>query len=96
MKKKLLILASLLIIVLVAFFTFFATMFSSDKLLKENIAALADDPAISWIDDDDAGVNKFDEVTCGTFTYKDPTTGDIIEIATKLCSGSGNKKCKCP
>ena len=50
MKKKLLILAPLLMIVLVTIFTFFSTMFSSDTLLKANIAALADDTACGWLD----------------------------------------------
>ena len=48
MKKKLFVFMSLLTIASVAIFTLSSTTSSSDKLLLENIAALADDP-VGWI-----------------------------------------------
>jgi len=51
MKKKLFIIASLSIIVLIAFFTLVNIMFKTNKLLMENMEALADDPVCGWIDD---------------------------------------------
>jgi hypothetical protein len=49
MKKKLFVFTSLLTTASVAIFTLSSTTSSSDKLLLENIAALADDPAVGWI-----------------------------------------------
>jgi len=100
-KLKLFILASLAIIVLAAIFTLTNSMFTPNRLLAENLAALADDP-IDWEEEEDGdggdgggGANKFADVTCSTITYVDPTTGIVMQFQFKLCEGSGKKKCKC-
>jgi|GEM_PF-3787702 hypothetical protein len=50
MKKKLFIYASLSMLALTTALTISNTMSLPDKLLLKNIEALADDPAVGWID----------------------------------------------
>ena len=102
-KKNILPLLCVLFIAAVAVFMTIDTHSPKDELLMENLAALATpwecedcglDPCIC--PDGDDGATKYDDVICGTIKYTDPDNGDIIEMKTKICTGNGNRKCKCP
>ena len=88
MKKKIIaLMVSLSVMAVAAIFTM--THLSTDQLLKENVAASADDP-ITWEmgDDGESGLGE----SCWKYTQENPSGGSVRGCASSGCTTMNNAK----